>query len=290
MLETYAARGFIEAGGTYVMPHHYLEDEVRQVSWDLPGDLPDAAGSAWSSAHDMSLWAQFILRDGITASGDRLITEESMAEMFEPHQLSSPDDFYPTIALTEPHWRTYGLGWFQQDFQGRMINFHTGSLSGLIAIIGVDFERDTAVVVLGNQDHAEMRHAILWHVMDDSPNRRDWNKEIYDLYDEAREQALAEREEAESSRLEDTTPSLSLDAYIGTYNDDVVGEIVVNQDDDGLRLDTDNLSFRLNHWHLDTFQITLDEVDFRTFGTFAIDSAGNVSSIDVLGTDFQRKK
>ena len=53
-------------------------------------------------------------------------------------QLSSPGDFYPTVELTQPNWRTYGLGWFQQDFQGRKIDFHTGSLSGLIAIIGLD--------------------------------------------------------------------------------------------------------------------------------------------------------
>ena len=78
-------------------------------------------------------------------------------------------------------WLSYGLGWFQQDFQGRMINFHTGSLSGLIAIVGLDRDNHKAVIVLGNRDHAEMRHAILWHVMDESEGdaRRDWNQDIW---------------------------------------------------------------------------------------------------------------
>ena len=30
---------------------------------------------------------------------------------------------------------TYGLGWFQEDYRGKMLNFHTGSLDGAVAIL-----------------------------------------------------------------------------------------------------------------------------------------------------------
>ncbi|MDZ7644593.1 MAG: serine hydrolase domain-containing protein [Woeseiaceae bacterium] len=164
MLETYGTRGQIPATKQHVVPHDEIDGTVRQIPFDLPLDREDAAGSAWSSVHDMTLWAQFLLRGGVTADGRRLISEDAMAAMFEPHQFATPDDFYPTVELTEPHWRTYGLGWFQQDFQGRKIDFHTGSLDGLVAIIGLDPANAQAVVVLQNMDGSELRHALLWEV------------------------------------------------------------------------------------------------------------------------------
>ena len=180
MKETFAARGMIADGLSYVTPYIYQDDQLKVANWDFAADYADAAGSVWSSIHDMSLWAQFLLRGGITRDGERLISEDGVTQMFEPQQLASEDDFYPTVRLTKPNWRSYGLGWFQQDFQGRKIDFHTGSLSGLIAIIGLDRAAQLAVIVLGNRDHAEMRHALLWHVMDesDSAEKRDWNQAV----------------------------------------------------------------------------------------------------------------
>jgi CubicO group peptidase (beta-lactamase class C family) len=177
MTETFGARGQMDGGLTHVTPYYFLDEQLTLAKWDFPADLAEAAGSVWSSIHDMGLWAQFLLRGGVTQEGERLISEAGFEEMFKPHQLASPDDFYPTIELTKPNWRSYGLAWFQQDFQGRKIDFHTGSLSGLIAIIGLDRAGDKAVVVLGNRDHAEMRHAVLWEVMDNSApsQKRNWN-------------------------------------------------------------------------------------------------------------------
>lgn len=185
MKSTFAKREAITAKHTHVEPYDYIDNALYKANWDFPANQSDAAGSVWSSIHDMSIWAQFLLRDGVAADGERLIKHSSIEQMFEPHQLASESDFYPTTKLTKPNWRSYGLAWFQQDFQGRKIDFHTGSLSGLIAIIGLDRDENKAVIVLGNRDHAEMRHALLWEVMDNSAaqNRRDWNKEVFELYD-----------------------------------------------------------------------------------------------------------
>ncbi len=217
MNETFGARGQIGSGLTHVTPYYILDEQLTLAEWDFPADLADAAGSVWSSIHDMSLWAQFLLRDGVTQDGKRLVSEAGFEEMFKPQQLASPDDFYPTVELTQPNWRSYGLAWFQQDFQGRKIDFHTGSLSGLIAIIGLDRAGDKAVVVLGNRDHAEMRHAVLWEVMDASTldERRNWNQEIFDLYQNSADQGEEEWAEIEEQRLKKTKSSLSRDNYTG---------------------------------------------------------------------------
>ncbi len=290
MLETYGAREQIGADESYVTPHLYLDNKLSVPAWDFSADYADAAGSVWSSIHDMSLWAQFLLRDGVTKDGKRLVSEESIKQMFEPHQLASADDFYPTTELTQPNWRSYGLAWFQQDFQGRKIDFHTGSLSGLIAIIGLDRANDKAVIVLGNRDHAEMRHALLWEVMDDSEGdkRRDWNQDIFDLY-AARADASEQRwEETRKQRLKHTKPSLKKAAYAGRYRSETMGDILIEKSGRNMILKTTLIDMEMTHWHLDTFLVEHKTWQMHEFASFDIGPDGTITSVKLFGDTFAR--
>lgn len=288
MNETFGARGEIDDSLVYVMPYHVRGNELVLAKWDILEDLPEAAGSVWSSIHDMSLWAQFLLREGVTADGKRLISEAGFAEMFKPHQLASPEDFYPTVMLTQPNWRSYGLAWFQQDFQGRKIDFHTGSLSGLIAIIGLDRAANRAVVVLGNRDHAEMRHAVLWEVMDNSPpdERRDWNREIFELYASLSKQRDEQWAETESEHLQGTTTSLAQDQYIGVYESPGFGTMKIENSDGVWTLKTKAVDFDMSHWHLDTFLVEYEDWGLREFAEFRIGPDGSISSIELFDQSF----
>jgi len=290
MLETYGERAQIGAGQSHVTPHLYVENKLIVADWDFPADYADAAGSVWSSIHDMSLWAQFLLRDGVTAKGERLVSEAAMAQMFEPQQLASPGDFYPTVELTKPNWRSYGLAWFQQDFQGRKIDFHTGSLSGLIAIIGLDRANDKAVIVLGNRDHAEMRHALMWDVLDNtgSEGRRDWNQEIFDLYEGRAEQGRENWEKTKQKRLKHTKPSLPRAAYAGIYRNPSFGDIRIEASGSDMTLKTTLVDFEMSHWHLDTYLVEHETWSMHEFATFNIDPEGSIQSVDVLGESFER--
>jgi len=290
MQETYGSREEIGTAQSYVTPHMYFENKHSVPAWDFPADYADAAGSVWSSIHDMSLWAQFLLRDGVTTSGKRLISEESIRQMFEPHQLASSSDFYPTTELTKPNWRSYGLAWFQQDFQGRKIDFHTGSLSGLIAIIGLDRANDKAVIVLGNRDHAEMRHALLWEVMDnsDGENRRDWNQDIFDLYAARADEGDQKWEETRKKRLKNTKPSLKPAAYVGRYRSETMGDILVEKSGRDMTLKTTLINFEMTHWHLDTYLVEFKNWQMHEFASFSIGPDGTVASLKLFGDTFVR--
>lgn len=288
MNETFAARGLAGDSMSTVKPYYFDDGELVLAEWDFPADMADAAGSVWSSIHDMGLWAQFLLRDGVTAGGDRLLSEAAVADMFRPQQLSSAADFYPTVELTQPNWMSYGLGWFQQDFQGRKIDFHTGSLSGLIAIIGLDRAADRAVVVLGNRDHAEMRHAVLWAVMDNrSPaDRPDWNQQVFDLYEGMASDQDEKWEETVQKRLPDTRPSLPLENYEGTYQSPVTGPLQVVNTDDGLVIRIPKADFSMSHWHLDTFLVEYEPWEMRDFAQFRIGPDGSITGLDLFGETF----
>lgn len=290
MHETYDARGRIGKNQASVLPYDYINGKLQQSEWDFDADLADAAGSVWSSVSDMGRWAQFLLRDGVTDKGDRLISEASFAEMFKPQTLIDPADYYPTSQLTNPHWTSYGLGWFQQDYQGRKIDFHTGSLSGLIAIVGLDRDMDKAVIVLANRDHAEMRHAILWHVMDQRPKGsvRDWSTEVLALY-QGLEQKKKEQEQKQiDSRLQGTRLSLPEDSYAGIYHNKKMGNVEIAQSGRGLALVTGNINIPLSHWHLDTFLAQSTDQRSRFLIPFNIGADARVSSLEVFGERFDK--
>ncbi|MFT4938010.1 MAG: CubicO group peptidase (beta-lactamase class C family) [Paraglaciecola sp.] len=292
MNETYGTRGQISPNQQYVLPYILVDKKVHKTGWDFDDDEANAAGSVWSSIHDMSLWAQFLLNEGRNASGEQVISSASLSEMFKPQMMVAHKDFYPTTELTHPNWTTYGLGWFQQDFQGRKIDFHTGSLSGLIAIIGLDIANKKAMVVLGNQDHAELRHALLWHVMDEQTGDfpTDWNQSMFDLYQKQIIDSENQQLKQMKSRVSEKKHSLPLEQYVGTYVHKSFGELEVSFENKQLKLKSKRLTLNLSHWHFDTFEMTSDIFNTRNLMNFNLSQSAQVQSLHFYGLDFIKKE
>ena len=236
----------------------------------------------------MTLWGQFLLRGGKTAAGEQLLETEAVEDMFRPQQLIPKNAFYPATAITLPQWTSYGLGWFQQDFQGRKIDFHTGSLNGLIAIIGLDRANDKGVIVFGNRDHAEMRHAVLWETMDARPadQRPDWNLAIWNLYQKLEERGEDRWAEREKQRLKRTKPSLKLERYAGPYSSPAMGDIEIVVEKRDMLLRTPRADMSLSHWHLDTFLLEYERWGMKEFATFHIGPDGEITHLELFELEF----
>ena len=290
MQSTFASRDQIPHDRIHAWPHKRIDGRMTRVEWNRDGGLVDAAGSVWSSVRDMALWAQFLLRDGVTATGERLLSESSIDLMFEPQHIVGPGDYYPTDSLTRPNWRTYSLGWYQQDFQGRKIDFHTGSLLGLVALIGLDRDAGIGVVLLGNRHHAEMRHSLLWYVMDQRlpEARKDWTQEVHRLYQAVDEQIDAYRESLLAARLPDTAPTLRLDSYAGHYRSEILGQLRVDVAEGQLAMTAGALTLTLEHWHQDAFLYERAEYDVVGIVRFDIGTGGEVDGLTAFGSGFRK--
>ena len=152
-----------------------------------------------------------------------------------------PDEFYPTARLTQPHWTTYALGWFQQDYNGRAVDFHTGSIDGMVAIIGLIPDERLGVYVLANADHVELRHALMLKAFDlwgptPAEGSRLEHGAPHDVRRTCARRPLPPAKAAEAKRVTGTKPSLPLARYAGTYADSLYGEATVTTAGDGLRL------------------------------------------------------
>jgi len=271
-------------------PHEEVDGELAVIA-NASVDPVAAAGSVWSSAHDMARWLAFLLRGCETEAGEALLEPRTCGELFQPQAIvrTSP---YPTARLTNPHWITYGLGWFQQDYEGRKLDFHTGSIDGMVAIAGLVRDEGVGVYVLANRDHAELRHALMLRVVDlyDADPPRDWSAELHSLYGEMAARADSQRAAAAARRVEGTRPTLPPERYAGTYIHPLRGTLRVEATGEGgLRVTYGRLTGPLEHWNYDTFRARWDAAWRGTqLVTFRLDARGAVEALEASGAEFRR--
>ena len=272
-------------------PHGLVDDTMRVIP-NASVDPVASAGSVWSSVADMSKWMRFILDSG-RVDGKPLLKPTTFAELLKPQTMVPPNEFYPTARLTHPHWTTYALGWFQQDYNGRAVSFHTGSIDGMVAIIGLVPDERLGVYVLANADHVELRHALMLKAFDlwGPPNAkpRDWSTELRTMYGNQRAQAVAAAKAAEAKHVTGTKPSLALARYAGVYADSLYGEATVRSAGDGLRLRVGTTEGSLEHWQYDTFKIRWDTRWLGTdLVTFVLGSDGAPARLEMDRRSFAR--
>ena len=282
MHETFATYKMVKDKENKADAHISLEEKTIKID-QLIADEIGPAGSMWSSINDMGKWIQFLLNNGIL-EGDTLISTKNFKELFKPQQIIPANEFYPTQKLTKPHWTTYGLGWFQHDYKGKMVQFHTGSLPGMVAIAGLIPEENIGVYVMGNLDHVELRHAIMYTVFDlfiDGEISRDWSTEFKALYSQ-------NTAPEEPKKIANTKPSLPIGEMLGTYKHSQYGTVKITQNKKGIQFNLNNTVIgTLSHWHFDTYQIAFElKMYGKAMVNFRLNAKAEVSYLEVFGERF----
>ncbi|NIR43736.1 MAG: serine hydrolase [Gemmatimonadetes bacterium] len=294
MTETVTQGVFLEGRENVAAIHDEIDDTLQLISGTGVGlvDPIAPAGSMYSNVMDMTRWLRFLLNGGEWGD-ERLVGEDAFAELFRPQVVIPVDQFYPTAELTRPRFTAYGLGWFLQDYRGAFVAFHTGSIDGTVAIVGLLPDHELGVVVFANRDHAELRHALMLRVFDlylGDPVR-DWSVELQELYDSRAAEAREREEERRQARVPDTEPSHDLAAYTGIYAHPAFGSVEVRLEDDALVLDRSPfLIADLTHWHYDVFQTRWRN---RWIGeglvTFNTGTDGEIVALKWLGFELRRQ-
>jgi len=271
---------------------HYLVDTKITVIERTSADAIGPAGSVWSCADDMAKWAMCML-DSSKYAGGRLVKAATWNELFKPQVMVTASQFYPTAQLTKPNWKTYGLGWFQQDYNGRKINFHTGSLAGETAIHGQLPSEKLAIYVFGNLDHAEVRHALMFKAFDHFAlgGTRDWSAEFNSLYKKLSAAADVAEKKMEAARVTGTSPSHPLAQSVGTYTSTLYGELIITINGDALFFIMNNTAkATLTHWNYDTFRGNYEKRWWgQTSASFTANASGKIQSVIIEDMEFTKK-
>lgn len=274
-------------------PHFRIDQKIQVITRDI-ADVVGPAGSVLSCIDDMGIWIKTML-DSSKYAGGRLLKTVTWKEMFRPQTLVTPEQFYPTKELTKPNFMTYALGWFQQDYRGKKLNFHTGSLAGAVAINAQMPEENIAVYIFGNLDHVELRHALMFKTIDYFAlgGNRDWSKDLLKLYGDIHAAGSKAEDDANSKRILNTHPSLPLLEYAGLYEDPLYGKVIIRLENNELyfMLNNNNSAGKLTHWNFDSFKA---EFDKKWYGKsdlqFQFNFEGKIEGINLDGFQFKKKK
>ena len=288
---TTTTRG-IETLPNVAAPHVMLEGEVTPVGWRDFDNL-GGAGAINSSAWEMAQWVRLQLGGGVF-EGVRLLSDTVMKEMHTPQTVirlgETTEQLFP-----ETHFQAYGLGWTLQDYRGRKVVRHGGSLDGMRTQVGLIPEEDLGVVVITNLNNSWIPQVVLFHVFDAflGATDKDWNKAMYAVHLESEREAEEERAKEDASRVPGTSPSLGLDAYVGRYSDTLYGEALVRLEGGALVLEIGPAFVgELEHWHFDTFRAGWRDVQQgRAWIEFTLNREGKVAEMKAEGWGaFQKKE
>ncbi len=246
------------------------------------------AGGLYASAHDMAKWMRLQLAGGAYRDANgverRMFSEKTQQQMWSaitPLPVSQPS--VPELLPAKPNFVAYGQGWMLSDYRGHKLVWHTGGWPGMVSRLTLLPERGLGVVVLTNAELGGAFNAITLRVLDaylDAPNT-DWNAAYGAALAKSRKNADDSWAKHEAARARDSTPSLPLAGYAGTYRDPWYGDISIGEENGKLRLKfsrTPSLVGTLSHWQHDTFIVRWDErwLNADAFVTFALDADGKV--------------
>ena len=285
-------------GSVLATPHVLVEGELEITTTRL-GNLVAAAGGIACSARSMAKWMSFMLDGGKAGDGKQLVS----AAQFR--QLTQPVTPLPVSGYLAEHAGTfmnaYALGWSVSPFYGQPMWSHGGGVWGITTFIAILPKQDLAVFASNNQMSAAPR-AIVNDIIDQflrdeiKDAGKDWISIISEIL-AARQAAGADAvAQAFASRNAESTPSLPLEAYSGTYRDTWYGDIKLTLADDGrlwfVSERNEPLRGPLEHFQYDTFvaRWTDRRLMADAYVSFSLSAEGEVERIKMKAvsptTDF----
>ena len=264
-------------------PHERVEDRVTPVPW-MNIDNIGPAGSINSSVSEMAQWVRLQLGQG-SYGGRKLLDPKTVREMHTLQMHQRPSETDDSLFAAESHLMGYGFAWALRDYRGYKLVSHGGAIRGMRAQVAMIPEKGIGVVVLTNVAESSLPTAMAYKVLDlmlGAP-AKDWSALYLAETKKARARAAEERQKTVAARVPNTTPSLSLDKYAGTYADSLYGPITVTQENGTLVARFGPYyTGDLTHWHFNTFEVAWrDRFLGRSTWTFTLDARGQVSGLEV---------
>ncbi len=278
-----------EKSPDHATPHQKKGSGVETMPWRNIDNI-GPAGSINASVRDLSNWLRLQLNEG-EVDGKRLISAENVREMHTPQMVIRNEGrwqlFFPP---SETSQLSYGLGWFINDYRGRKLVMHGGTIDGFRASIVLVPSSKLGVAVLTNLNGTQMPEAVCYTVVDllEALPRKDWNGRISEqakLFEAETNKAVLAKLGA---RKKDTKPSRELAAYAGTYEDAAYGKAEISLVNGGLIISWSNFNSKLEHFHFDTFTAMEPRLGLEQT-QFTLGADGEVSGMNFLGASFKKK-
>jgi CubicO group peptidase (beta-lactamase class C family) len=274
----------LEGLSNVARPHTIYDGGVTCITYRNDDNI-GPAGSIISCVGDMAKWTRMQLAEGAFA-GEQLLDVSIIRETRTPHTIIRIEPDSPRFRATKL-FAAYGLGWFLQDYRGRLLMSHGGGIDGMLSMVAIIPEEKLGLVILTNYDQHSLHAALCYHILDAflGETAEDWSALFKERFEQEQAQERVKKQKIESARVTGTRPSRELHDYSGTYENTLYGQARVEQDDGKLVLHLmahPDSPGDLDHWHYDTFCCRWRDRYFgQSFVPFELDEMGRVRAFGV---------
>ena len=266
------------------LPYMTIKDSViKKIDYyDINGMGP--AGSINSSVNDMANWLK------VWISGGKFKGKEILPQSYIKEAASS--QMVMNASLPGKHadifLANYGLGWMIGSYRGHYAVEHGGNINGFSANVAFYPTDGLGIVVLTNQNVSAVPDIVTQSIADRMFKLKpiDWNGDAKKAADAVRESNKAEKANEKKSLILNTTPSHSLNAYVGSFENPAYGLLKIVNEKNQLYANVAENKLLLKHLHYDVFEPksvdkkgVVDTAESKTLFNFASNNAGKISGV-----------
>lgn len=226
-----------------VIDGHARVDGKVQVIARSRSKVDHAAGGIYSSIADLSKWVQLHLKAGQYGEGQGLLSPGVFRERWSPQTIlpvGAPGPY-------NTHFAAYGLGFVISDVKGYKQISHTGGLEGMVTQITMIPELQLGIIVLTNAEEGLAFTAITNQIKDGYLGITGTDRvaeyavtrkmQLYQaklITDSIWKQVAAfqSKQANDNATQQPGDNAARLSAYLGTYRDPWLGEVVISMKND----------------------------------------------------------
>ncbi len=239
-------------------PHGNDEKRNPYPTTFLPWDNWNPAAGIFTSVNQQAQWMRLQLNRG-TYNGKRIFSEAASRNMWTAHN-ALPISKQAEETTPSTHFSAAGLGWMMTDYMGRKVVNHSGGHEGMNSRTVLVPEEGLGIVILTNSMSSIMA-PVANYTLDQLfgvQNGRDWSQFALDNAAKARKAQQETLAKAPKEKVRKSKPSMSLEAYAGTYSSPLYGDATITVQNGKLVLQMGPaplLGGTLSHWQHDIFDL-----------------------------------
>lgn len=233
--------------GDFTLSYHETSRRELKVTRRLATEVTAPSGGAiHSTINDMARWMLFNLDAG-EAAGRSLIRRQTLLGIHSPQIVVGPDP-----AARKPN-SMYAMGWTVDTYNGSARVSHGGYLHDINSEVTLFPNEGIGVVSFTNFGPPMVALPINEHVSDLIMGRKSLQSLEWHLAQYEKKIKDTRARNVAACRIENTSPSHSLDDYAGVYVHPGYGRIQIRRDGAQLIFQRNNLTLTLQHWHYDAW-------------------------------------
>jgi CubicO group peptidase (beta-lactamase class C family) len=246
----------IQKSKNFAWPYIEKNDVLKKLPF-RDFSVVGPAGSMNSCVHDLTRWLEVNLNGG-TYNGKSLISPSTLQEMHAPQVVvpGAPES-------KETLLYAYGIGWSILSYRGQYYVSHDGGLDGFTSVVGFLPNEGIGVVVLANKNLTSLPRYVSFEILDRILQlpKLDWLKDGLEGLRRNKETKKESQAREDMTRKKGTSPSHSLEEYVGEYDHPGYGKINIQLADGKLQVVYNDIASYLEHWHYDIFVLAEETQD-----------------------------